>query len=1016
MLKGLNATKTWTAALLLALIVILIGTLLGLRMAQQRASAVLTDKVQARGWDLHIDNLKINLAGKARADEICISLAQDAHNDLCIEGFVLQLRPMALLRKHIHVQKLWAQKIRIDSTPARLKALRSQPDEDVPTEGEETARTRRMPVLDKAQIEHIDLRLRTDERHLHLTLDDAIVRPDHDVSTFRAQGQFLAFEGGSDALVRGLQAAIGQQFQISAMASMEDGLREASVTFDERLRVNLPTHRDAILHFDAVSFEAPYSVRMHGPTVELSAPKVRFAAAELETNVGVWTRHLPNFYFSSFRAERPTLTVNAEELDDVLAALGALTAAEKTQDVPNNDTQGRAKDDAQPVPSASSPASDKPDIEKAHSVFGEVLAQLTQERTWWEVLPRAIELTGGALNIERDNVTLLQVHDIDLRYAVRVLHQQMDLEVEAQLRHHNKPAGALDGRLEWNYTSKIGRFFWTVKDASVQALTELVAPSIHDAVSGQLASEGRLRINKKQQFSGEHRTTLKDVLIAHERFSKPVKVQHLSLSGDFDHVSQRNEKSQSTTPDDAGDDAPRRPPFVLKQQELRLEESRATLHIEWTDFHPLRRPIATNVYVDLDIPSQPAMTVFSSIPQTIRGPLDGTQMQGDWGLRVAFNVEHTGFDAQERPTWEIHAPVHYDVRDKGLSLVSLPEEVDVQRLNGAMDFVFRGPDDGFMRPLHIPSPQRVKASAETENSSSSKEPPRANQHAWVPLQNMSFYFIATQLYREDGSFFKNSGINWLQIRHVLSDALTTRRVARGASTITMQTVKNVFLTHDKSAERKLQELFLAYWMTRTVPKDRILEVYLNIIELCPACNGADEASRFHFDVPIGDLDVRPSVWLSTISPNPTAMGGTKPKGKVGYDECPRCDQILRGLHSRGWINAREYRKATVDPTPKPAPVLGMGDERKADTETSLSAEASDTSLAHLRAEQDDDPNDAFVQALPWMQGPDVVLEEEPPLFDMLTEDDDEGSDFERLSVDERLRTWIDGQRPLRGAR
>src|SRR5690625_2611996 len=101
-------------------------------MAQQRASAVLTDKVQARGWDLHIDNLKINLAGKARADEICISLAQDAHNDLCIEGFVLQLRPMALLRKHIHVQKLWPKRYASTVPPRASRPYVANPTRTTP--------------------------------------------------------------------------------------------------------------------------------------------------------------------------------------------------------------------------------------------------------------------------------------------------------------------------------------------------------------------------------------------------------------------------------------------------------------------------------------------------------------------------------------------------------------------------------------------------------------------------------------------------------------------------------------------------------------------------------------------------------------------------------------------------------------------------------------------------------------------------------------------------------------------
>src|SRR5699024_8270619 len=122
-------------------------------------------------------------------------------------------------------------------------------------------------------------------------------------------------------------------------------------------------------------------------------------------------------------------------------------------------------------------------------------------------------------------------------------------------------------------------------------------------------------------------------------------------------------------------------------------------------------------------------------------------------------------DDQGRPTWEIRSPSTYRVDDSNLALISLPEAVDVQRLNGEMEFVFRGPDDGFMRPIRIPSPAKAKEIAlqyqEDSDDQTQTVPERSSKakatHPWVPLQAMSFYFIATQLYREDGSFFRNSG-------------------------------------------------------------------------------------------------------------------------------------------------------------------------------------------------------------------------------------------------------------------
>lgn len=998
MLQGLNTTKTWAVALLLSVVVALIGTLLGLRIAQQRAESVVREKVHARGWDVRIQHLKISLAGKAHADEVCVSLKADDHDDLCIDDLTIKLRPMALFRKRIHVQKLQARTLRIDSSYERLSALRQRSKDGDDTSA--TDESRRVPEVQKAQIEHVDVRLEAQNRALHFALEDATLRPDHKGSELLAQGQLLAFEGGGDAMDRSLRPLIDRKFTLEAHGSVEHTLEKASLKFEERLAVPLPLASEATLSIEALTFEAPYTVRLHAPVIRSESPKLVLSAQEIETNVGVWTRHLPNFYFTSLRAQRPNLSMNAGDLKEIVRALKILgTTSTPANTSAASDAHGEAVDDA--------PSS--------HSAFGSILAQLTHERAWWEILPRAIELSEGSVTLTRVDSSAVRIQDIDLKYAVRVLHQQMDLELQAHLMDENQEAGRVDGRLEWNYTSKIGRFFWNIQDASLQALASLVTRQGSDALLGSFSSEGRLRINKKQQITGEHQTEIRDLTVDAKRFSKPVNIGTFSMSGAFDHTSIRPERaSKAQTLEPNEDPEGILAPWVFKNQRIALGDAEATFQMEWTKFRPFHRPIAENIYIDLEIPTQSAMMVFESLPEVVRGPLEGTEMRGHWGLHVAFDVEHAGMDSLGRSTWEIHAPTTYEVRDKDLVLVSLPEAVDVQRLNHAMDFVFRGPNDEFMREIRIPSPQRVQALLEAEGEDGAAPASGNAKRTWVPLQDMSFYFIATQLYREDGSFFRNSGINWLQIRHVLSDALTTRRVARGASTITMQTVKNIFLTHEKTAERKFQEMFLAYWMTRTVPKDRILEVYLNIIELCPHCNGADEASRFHFGVPIRALDIRPSVWLSTISPNPTALGGAKPKGDVRYDECPRCDQILRGLHSRGWINAREYREGTTDPSPAP-------DVTSLDTAQGDSGEVDAMHTTPVQDSENEPPTDALDEALagalPWMRGPDAVDADEPPLFDLLDPlEEEEGSEFERLTVNERLRTWIEGQRAVRGAR
>jgi membrane peptidoglycan carboxypeptidase len=123
---------------------------------------------------------------------------------------------------------------------------------------------------------------------------------------------------------------------------------------------------------------------------------------------------------------------------------------------------------------------------------------------------------------------------------------------------------------------------------------------------------------------------------------------------------------------------------------------------------------------------------------------------------------------------------------------------------------------------------------------------------------------------EDGSFYFHNGFNSGAFRESIVTNIKEGRFARGGSTITMQLVKNVFLTRNKTLARKIEEALIV-WIIETknlVSKQRMYEVYLNVIEWGPGIYGANQASHFYFNKRPGDLSLQESVYLASIVPRP----------------------------------------------------------------------------------------------------------------------------------------------------
>ena len=150
------------------------------------------------------------------------------------------------------------------------------------------------------------------------------------------------------------------------------------------------------------------------------------------------------------------------------------------------------------------------------------------------------------------------------------------------------------------------------------------------------------------------------------------------------------------------------------------------------------------------------------------------------------------------------------------------------------------------------------------------------ERIFVPISRIAPALPLAVIIAEDGSFCRNRGIDLAAMREAMEEADDLGE-ARGGSTITQQTAKNLFLWQGRSFVRKALEIPLALWLNLVLPKRRVLEIYLNIAEWGPDGEfGAEAASRFAFGKSARDLTARDAAELAAILPNPIRRSARTP--------------------------------------------------------------------------------------------------------------------------------------------
>jgi monofunctional biosynthetic peptidoglycan transglycosylase len=155
------------------------------------------------------------------------------------------------------------------------------------------------------------------------------------------------------------------------------------------------------------------------------------------------------------------------------------------------------------------------------------------------------------------------------------------------------------------------------------------------------------------------------------------------------------------------------------------------------------------------------------------------------------------------------------------------------------------------------------------------------ERSFVPIGRMAAALPLTVVVAEDGGFCRHRGVDFGAIREALQQADEDIEEARGGSTITQQTAKNLFLWQGRSFVRKALEFPLALWINIVLPKRRVLEIYLNIVEWGPHGEfGAEAAARWAFGKSAADVTAREAAELAAILPNPVRRSARTPNMPV----------------------------------------------------------------------------------------------------------------------------------------
>ncbi len=276
------------------------------------------------------------------------------------------------------------------------------------------------------------------------------------------------------------------------------------------------------------------------------------------------------------------------------------------------------------------------------------------------------------------------------------------------------------------------------------------------------------------------------------------------------------------------------------------------------------------IELDASLPRTGCTDAVRSVPADLLADMALATWTGTIGGRIQLQIDSRALEKTK---------LDFDIKDQ-CEFSRLPELADLRRFAQPFTHSVIEPDDTVFE---------METGPGTE--------------AWTPIEAISPFLIYAVLGHEDPQFFAHHGFSPPHIRTALIRNLEEGRYVVGASTITMQLVKNVFLRREKTLARKLQEVLLTWWIERSMDKREILQLYLNVIEYGPSVYGVRSAAKHYFNRLPAELSPAESVFLATILPAPKRYHAFFEKGAItpGFANVMR--QLLKRLREHGFYDA-----------------------------------------------------------------------------------------------------------------
>lgn len=725
-----------------------------------------------------------------------------------------------------------------------------------------------------------------------------------------------------------------------------------AITFDQDVRITkfgpLPF---VIAGFSGVSFDEMSNVNVQNVVLDLGevADPPFFAADSLSVSLLNWTPKIRDIRINRMAAVNPILNDHIDvqgrsKMYDIRhmirpaapsdVRMKAIRIADKIKyrrdrDKDKGDREQATDPTVTPIPTDADPTVERPNlIEKIA-----------------EYLPRKVDIENAGLRVRDDReVDLpnwakeLQAKNFNFKLDNAVDSKRFNIDLNFAAMADDESRGSVKTELGWSYESQKLEASVEVDSLDLLWFSQLAGPAVADRIrGGKVRASIDVKPHEGRAVKLKGIVALNDLNVFHEELAEePISEFNASytFAAKYDptgKIPTAKFLKHPTLPESVPPaSAYRRGSFEVTAGTAEINGVKLSIRPEIYGTAVLPR-LPARVDLDVKLEETKVQKLFDAVPTAIKGPLDGARFKGTfkWGLTVEVPLLHA-----KDMVW-FSKPVLDE-----FEIVKLPHQVDVRRVARDMKITIkdkikeRGKEKDWQKRIYISTYAPVSTDWIVENMNLSYEelaavreehpkPPNLGQltsspagtdgHAYMRLTSISPFLTRAILTTEDKGFWRHPGINFYAMRESLAQNIRAGGIKRGGSTIAMQLVKNLFLDRKKLYSRKLRETFLVYLMINqvNVPRERLLEVYFNVIEFAPRVYGIHHAAQHYFGKKPIDLTLGEVAFLVSIIPGPKRYHFMWERGKIPDYWFRKMSRYINAMYNNESITEEERDEAKI---------------------------------------------------------------------------------------------------------